>query len=98
MKLSTSLLFLSLVVGSALTAAAPAPAPAPAEYGVGAAGFAKVVKARRPLNILLTNDDSWASANIRATYYALKSVRALQWWPLSPPPRDSYSYTTLTLR
>ncbi|PWN42323.1 5'/3'-nucleotidase sure [Ceraceosorus guamensis] len=70
MKLSTSLLFLSVLVGSALTAAAPAPA----EYGVGAAGFANVVKARRPLNILLTNDDSWASANIRATYYALKSA------------------------
>lgn len=25
------------------------------------------------LNILLTNDDTWASANIRATYAALKA-------------------------
>ncbi|KAJ7582463.1 sure-like protein [Mycena floridula] len=30
-------------------------------------------KKSRGLNILLTNDDSWASANIRATYKALKS-------------------------
>ncbi|TKY87465.1 hypothetical protein EX895_003479 [Sporisorium graminicola] len=41
-------------------------------YGVGAAGFANVKKSKHPLNIVLTNDDSWASANIRALYYALR--------------------------
>ncbi|SNX87881.1 related to Acid phosphatase precursor [Melanopsichium pennsylvanicum] len=41
-------------------------------YGVGAAGFANVVKSKNPLNIVLTNDDSWGSANIRALYYALR--------------------------
>lgn len=41
-------------------------------YGVGAAGFANVKKSQNPLNIVLTNDDSWASANVRALYYALR--------------------------
>ncbi|KAJ1038512.1 hypothetical protein NDA10_004789 [Ustilago hordei] len=41
-------------------------------YGVGAAGFANVFKSKNPLNIVLTNDDSWASANVRAFYYALR--------------------------
>ncbi|GAC94183.1 acid phosphatase [Pseudozyma hubeiensis SY62] len=44
----------------------------PSVYGVSAAGFADVHKAKVPLNIVLTNDDSWASANIRALYYALR--------------------------
>ncbi|KAJ1024184.1 hypothetical protein NDA16_003023 [Ustilago loliicola] len=41
-------------------------------YGVGAAGFANVKKSKNPLNIVLTNDDSWASANVRALSYALR--------------------------
>lgn len=41
-------------------------------YGVSAAGFANVKSASNPLNIVLTNDDSWGSANIRALYYALR--------------------------
>ncbi|KAJ9475924.1 Acid phosphatase [Pseudozyma hubeiensis] len=44
----------------------------PSVYGVGAAGFADVQKAKIPLNVVLTNDDSWASANVRAFYYALR--------------------------
>lgn len=41
-------------------------------YGVGAAGFDNVKYSQNPLNIVLTNDDSWGSANIRALYYALR--------------------------
>lgn len=41
-------------------------------YGVGATGFDGVQKSKIPLNIVLTNDDSWASANVRALYYALR--------------------------
>ncbi|EPQ26280.1 uncharacterized protein PFL1_06215 [Pseudozyma flocculosa PF-1] len=52
--------------------AAAAAAPASTEYGVSAKGFDGVLTAKRPLNIVMTNDDSWASANIRAFYYALR--------------------------
>ncbi|SJX66294.1 related to Acid phosphatase precursor [Sporisorium reilianum f. sp. reilianum] len=40
--------------------------------GVGAAGFAGVKKSKHPLNVVLTNDDSWESANICVLYYALR--------------------------
>lgn len=39
-----------------------------------APGFKNVIKPKFPLRILLSNDDSWASSNIRSTYYALKTA------------------------
>lgn len=63
---------------AAAVVAAPASASEnttqPAEYGVGTPGFRNVVKSKNPLNILLVNDDSAFSANIRATFYALKTA------------------------
>ncbi|KAE8210054.1 hypothetical protein CF319_g3718 [Tilletia indica] len=60
---------------SATGASTPsATATSTATYGAGAPAFAKVVKAKNPLNILLTNDDSAFSANIRATFYALQTA------------------------
>ncbi|PWN29888.1 sure-like protein, partial [Jaminaea rosea] len=43
-------------------------------YGVNAGGYKNVKSSPRKLKIILTNDDSWESANIRATYYALRSA------------------------
>ncbi|KAN0063556.1 hypothetical protein ACQY0O_004004 [Thecaphora frezii] len=66
---------LSLFLLPAASLAVPASSPSPAakvEYGVSAKGFDGVLTAKRPLNIVLTNDDSWASANVRAFYYALR--------------------------
>lgn len=60
---------LALLITAALAASS-----AQADYPVNAKGYSKVLKAKRSLNILLSNDDSWASANIRATYYALKTA------------------------
>lgn len=74
--------FLTVIQLAVLAIAATAAVARPAAddnkdnsaYPVGAKGFAKVTKASKSLRILLSNDDSWASANVRATYYALKSA------------------------
>ena len=63
--------FLTLV---SLFALALTAVGASSDYPVGAKGFSKVQKTKNPLRILLSNDDSWASANVRATYYALKTA------------------------
>lgn len=45
-------------------------------YGVGAKAYKDVKQASQnaKLNIILTNDDSWAASNIRAFYYALRTA------------------------
>lgn len=43
-------------------------------HPVGAPAFGNVVAADHPLRILISNDDSWASANTRALYYALQTA------------------------
>lgn len=63
-----------LTVATAFVAGAPASKPTKSVYGVGAGGYKNVKPAPRKLKIILTNDDSWESANIRATYYALRSA------------------------
>lgn len=76
----TSLLLAALALTATATAAPASTAlesranSKSSAYGVGAAGFKHVKKADRKLNIVLTNDDSWASSNIRATYYALRTA------------------------
>ncbi|KAK0555570.1 hypothetical protein OC846_000089 [Tilletia horrida] len=69
-QLATAALSLNALLVGAVPAA-PAPTSAAPAYGAGAPGYQNVVKAKNPLNILITNDDSAFSANIRATYYAL---------------------------
>lgn len=58
------------IVSAALVAAADNSTA----YPVGAKGFSRVHKAKHQLRILLSNDDSWAAANLRALYYALKTA------------------------
>lgn len=67
--LSALLLSIAVVLASVVAAA-----PTKNAYGVGAAGYKGVTKASKPLNIILTNDDSWASSNLRAFYYALRTA------------------------
>ncbi|CAO1623649.1 unnamed protein product [Parajaminaea phylloscopi] len=64
----------ALAASACLLAAIASAAPTKQAYGVGAAGYKGVTKASKALNIVLNNDDSWASANLRAFYYALRTA------------------------
>lgn len=66
MKIVSSFVLLALAAVTALAGDTADHTNAP--------GFKNVIRAKYPLRILLSNDDSWASANIRATYYALKTA------------------------
>ncbi|KAK0522290.1 hypothetical protein OC835_006625 [Tilletia horrida] len=87
MRFATLAAALSLVVASSAAPAAtittasfasatasPSASASAAPYGVDTPGFVNVNKTKNPLNILLVNDDSAFSANIRATYYALRTA------------------------
>lgn len=66
MRVFSSFVLLATVLASSVSADAVDHTNAP--------GFKNLLKPRYPLRILLSNDDSWASANVRGTYYALKSA------------------------
>lgn len=74
MMVPKSLSLVTVAVSAFLAATSFAAPSAQQPYGVSAAGYKAVAKASKPLNIVLNNDDSWASANLRAFYYALRTA------------------------